>query len=64
MSPLQWALLIFAVIAVIAVYVLSRRDRRAMSVDDEPEATPRSRQLDIFGAEGQQIGRASCRERV
>lgn len=55
MSPLQWALLIFAVIAVIAVYVLSRRDRRAMSVDDEPEATPRSRQLDIFGAEGQQF---------
>lgn len=56
MSPLQWALLIFAVIAVIAVYVLSRRDRRAMSVDvDEPEASPRSRQLDIFGAEGQQF---------
>ena len=56
MSPLQWALLIFAVIAVIAVYVLSRRDRRAMSLDvDEPEASPRSRQLDIFGAEGQQF---------
>ena len=55
MSPLQWALLIFAVIAVVAVYVLSRRDRKAMSLEDEPDATPRSRQLDIFGAEGQQF---------
>lgn len=56
MSPLQWALLIFAVIAVIAVYVLSRRDRRAMSLDVPPEpSSPRSRQLDIFGAEGQQF---------
>lgn len=55
MSPLQWALLIFAVIAVVAVYVLSRRDRKAMSLEDPPESTPRSRQLDIFGAEGQQF---------
>lgn len=58
MSPLQWALLIFAVIAVIAIYVLSRRDRRAMSLDrDSTEVTSnvRERQLDIFGAEGQQF---------
>jgi cell division protein ZipA len=55
MSPLQWALLIFAVIAVLAVYVLSRRDRKAMSLDEVPESTPRARQLDIFGAEGQQF---------
>ncbi|MBA4287053.1 MAG: hypothetical protein C0434_16150 [Xanthomonadaceae bacterium] len=55
MSPLQWALLIFAVIAVVAVYVLSRRDRRAMNLEDPPESTPRARQLDIFGAEGQQF---------
>ena len=58
MSPLQWALLIFAVIAVIAIYVLSRRDRRAMNADvDSPStSTPvRERQLDIFGAEGQQF---------
>ena len=55
MSPLQWALLIFAVIAVAAVYVLSRRDRRAMEREDEAEPSPRARQLDIFGAEGQQF---------
>ncbi len=60
MSPLQWALLIFAVIAVIAIYVLSRRDRRAMNADaDAPGAglgvSARERQLDIFGAEGQQF---------
>lgn len=55
MSPLQWALLIFAVIAVVAVYVLSRRDRRAMEREDEADASPRARQLDIFGAEGQQF---------
>ena len=60
MSPLQWALLIFAVIAVIAIYFLSRRDRRALNSDDEPagELRPgsgRERQLDIFGAEGQQF---------
>ena len=58
MSPLQWALLIFAVIAVIAIYVLSRRDRRAMNADSDipsPGAPVRERQLDIFGAEGQQF---------
>lgn len=60
MSPLQWALLIFAVIAVVAIYVLSRRDRRAMTADNDAGdagigASPRARQLDIFGAEGQQF---------
>ncbi|WP_295680484.1 cell division protein ZipA C-terminal FtsZ-binding domain-containing protein [uncultured Nevskia sp.] len=58
MSPLQWALLIFAVIAVIAIYVLSRRDRRAMNADSDIPSTGtpvRERQLDIFGAEGQQF---------
>lgn len=59
MSPLQWALLIFAVIAVIAIYVLSRRDRRAMHADSDSPAIAdtgvRERQLDIFGAEGQQF---------
>jgi cell division protein ZipA len=54
MSPLQWALLIFGVVAVVAVYLYSRRDRRAM--DDwnpnepgEPLLPPaKERQLDIF----------------
>ena len=60
MSPLQWALLIFAVLAVIAIYLFSRRDRRALD-RHEPEADSpllppaRERQLDIFGAEGQQF---------
>jgi len=37
MSPLQWALLIFGVVAVVAVYLYSRRDRRAMEGSNEPE---------------------------
>jgi cell division protein ZipA len=61
MTPLQWALLIFGVVAVIAVYLYSRRDRRAM--DDwnpgepgEPLLPPaRDRQLDIFNSENQQF---------
>lgn len=60
MSPLQWALLIFAVLAVVAIYLFSRRDRRALDHDagaDDEALIPsaRSRQLDIFGAEGQQF---------
>jgi len=60
MSPLQWALLIFAVLAVIAIYLFSRRDRRALDRTDPAEDSPllppaRERQLDIFGAEGQQF---------
>lgn len=59
MSPLQWALLIFAVLAVVAIYLFSRRDRRALdrTDDDDGPALPpaRERQLDIFGAEGQQF---------
>ena len=61
MSPLQWALLIFAVLAVVAIYLFSRRDRRALDRIDPDGATDsllppaRERQLDIFGAEGQQF---------
>ena len=61
MSPLQWALLIFGVVAVVAVYLYSRRDRRAMegsSESDEPLLPPakaRERQLDIFNSENQQF---------
>jgi cell division protein ZipA len=56
MSPLQWALLILAALAVIAIYLFSRRDRRALDSrhrDDAPEEPllppGRARQLDIFG---------------
>src|SRR5215469_8398886 len=61
MTPLQWALLIFGVVAVIAVYLYSRRDRRAMSdwnpgEPGEPLLPPaRDRQLDIFNGENQQF---------
>ncbi|GAC1625472.1 MAG: cell division protein ZipA [Nevskia sp.] len=60
MSPLQWALLIFAVLAVIAIYLFSRRDRRAFEHHEPDADSPllppaRARQLDIFGAEGQQF---------
>ena len=63
MSPLQWALLIFGVVAVIAVYLYSRRDRRAMEDWNPdapkepllPPAKPRDRQLDIFNSENQQF---------
>jgi len=53
MSALQWALLIFAVLAIVAVYLYSRRDRRAMDrwqsdERDEPLLPPRDQQLDIF----------------
>ncbi len=63
MSPLQWALLIFGAVAVIAVYLYSRRDRRAMQDwnPDEPKdpllapGKARDRQLDIFNSENQQF---------
>lgn len=52
MSPLQWALLILAVAAVVAVYWVSRRDRKAMrEPEDDPDAEPLlppDQQLDIF----------------
>lgn len=53
MSELQWALLIIAVVVVVAVYLFSRRDRRAMGRDragpaEEPLLPPRDQQLDIF----------------
>src|SRR5882762_3595963 len=61
MSPLQWALLIFGVEAVVAVYLYSRRDRRAMEGSNEPEepllppAKAKDRQLDIFNSVNQQF---------
>jgi cell division protein ZipA len=62
MSPLQWALLIFGVVAVLAVYLYSRRDRKAMddwnpNQREEPllAPKPRDRQLDIFNGENQQF---------
>lgn len=53
MSALQWALLIIAAVAVVAVYLFSRRDRRAMERGragpaEEPLLPPRDQQLDIF----------------
>jgi cell division protein ZipA len=62
MTPLQWALLIFGVVAVVAVYLYSRRDRRAMddwnpNEKEEPLLPPanRDRQLDIFNGSNQQF---------
>jgi cell division protein ZipA len=64
MTPLQWALLLFGVVAVVAVYLYSRRDRRAMNhwnpgEHSEPLVPPappvRERQLDIFAPAGQQF---------
>jgi cell division protein ZipA len=61
MSPLQWALLIFAVLAVVAIWWFSRRDKRALDQwqgehgDDPLLAKPGGRQLDIFGGAGQQF---------
>jgi cell division protein ZipA len=63
MSPLQWALLIFGAVAVVAVYLYSRRDRRAMedwspSESNDPLLPPgraKDRQLDIFNSENQQF---------
>jgi cell division protein ZipA len=61
MSPLQWALLIFGVVAVVAVYLYSRRDRRAMEDWDPNEAKEpllppaKERQLDIFNGQNQQF---------
>ena len=58
MSPLQWALLIFGVVAVVAVYLYSRRDRRAMEDWNPNEAQDpllppaKERQLDIFNGQG------------
>jgi cell division protein ZipA len=63
MTPLQWALLIFGVVAVVAVYLYSRRDRRAMEDWNPNEAQDpllppqgkQERQLDIFnGVSGSQ----------
>lgn len=62
MSALQWALLIIAAIAVVAVYLFSRRDRRAMERDrggpaEESLLPPRDQQLDIFaGGQFDELG--------
>jgi cell division protein ZipA len=62
MTALQTALLIFAVLAVIAIYLYSRRDRRALDKwnPDEAEYDPllppaKDRQLDIFSGTAQQF---------
>lgn len=54
MSALQWVLLILAIIAVVLVYLFSRRDRRAMEnwqdegETEEPLLPQPDQQLDIF----------------
>jgi cell division protein ZipA len=61
MSALQWALLIFGVVAVVAIYFYSRRDHRSGEVfGPEPETqstrsspSPFERQMDIFSTTGQ-----------
>jgi cell division protein ZipA len=58
MGAVQWALLIFGVIAVIAVYFFSRRDRGRVQERVEPQVsgtapTPLDRQMDIFSSTGQ-----------
>jgi cell division protein ZipA len=62
MTPLQWALLILGVAAVVAVYWFSRRDRAAMNKWNpeqrtEPLLPPavQERQLDIFKTGSQQF---------
>lgn len=62
MTALQTALLIFAVLAVIAIYLYSRRDRKSADKwnpdeagDDALLAAPRERQLDIFSGTAQQF---------
>lgn len=60
MSVLQWALLILGMVAVIAIYVISRRekDRAAPTAPAAPPPTSRpppaaGNQMDIFGGSGQ-----------
>jgi Cell division protein len=55
MSALQWALLIFGVVVVVALVLFSRRDRKAMSgsgKDREPLLPSSEGQMDIFRPEG------------
>lgn len=59
MSTLQWALLIIAIIAVVAIYVMSRREKRAPVVKDwsaakAPSAIrpPSGDQMEIFSRTG------------
>lgn len=61
MSNLQWALLILGIVVVIAVIVMSLRDRRGSGRRWTPPSAPATRsrvmpgsdQMDIFGATGQ-----------
>ncbi len=61
MSPLQWALLILGALAIVALYLFSRRDRRAMEKFDPAAGTepllppPTEKQLDIFNSQHQQF---------
>ncbi|MDB5988059.1 MAG: hypothetical protein JWR16_3112 [Nevskia sp.] len=61
MSPLQWALLILGAVAIVALYLFSRRDRRAMEKFDPAAGAepilpaPSEKQLDIFNSQNQQF---------
>ncbi|MFP5357689.1 MAG: cell division protein ZipA C-terminal FtsZ-binding domain-containing protein [Gammaproteobacteria bacterium] len=57
MSVLQWALLILGMVAVIAIYVISRREKDRAAPPAPPPARPpppaAGNQMDIFGGSGQ-----------
>lgn len=70
MSALQWALLILGTVAVIAIYVISRREKEQKR-PAPPAASPTQRsaasgQMDIFGGPGQfdEFGVGKPRKRV
>ncbi|MFP5306536.1 MAG: cell division protein ZipA C-terminal FtsZ-binding domain-containing protein [Gammaproteobacteria bacterium] len=73
MSPLQWALLVVGAVAVIAIYVYSRREKsppRVRSVPHAapplPPAAPGSDQIEMFsrGGEFDEFGVGKPRKRV
>ncbi len=73
MSTLQWALLIIAIVAVVAIYVMSRREKRAPTARDSgagkaPNAVkpPAGDQMEIFSRTGEfdEFGVGRPRKRV
>lgn len=72
MSPLQWALLVVGAVAVIAIYVYSRREksppraRSAPHAAPPPPAAPGSDQIEMFsrGGEFDELGVGKPRRRV
>ena len=73
MSTLQWALLIIAIIAVVAIYVMSRREKRAPVAKDRSAAKaptvvkpPAGDQMEIFSRTGDfdEFGVGRPRKRV